>query len=362
MSEKIKSLVAQNRSELNASAAPHTKITPIAIQRRGASQDQIARRGRPATPPGFAIAQAKRRIPSAITTPTTNLVAQASARQQLKALRPKTRNLGLMPVGRAVFGAVPMDTMISLSNSLGAELGLSIAPSVYEGSTRAAPATALFCKDLWTLQAVALWVTDGMCYAGQFPTMSGIITKKGHNPNDLSPLISTTGHALFDLTPLLGNEVWGPDGIFGRQAESVVLSFNRGEFAPDSTGSSVFGKKINTDFDNGPKLQATLDRIFAGVNSTRINDDSLQAGPVAISAACDELSTAAAAAAKNCEVRKDPTTGAEKKPYTGEDLLGGKDSVPSASTGFPWGWVVGGTLVVGGLAWYFWPKSENDIS
>jgi len=307
----------------------------------------------------------KDRTHEGLTKAPLNLVAQAqsrsSSRAQLQKLRPKSRKLGLMPVGRAKFDAVPIATMISLSNQLGAELGLRVEAAQYPGSTASAPATELFCKDLWTLQALALWVTDGLCYADQFPSMKNIVTKKGHKPNDISPLISASGHALFDLSSLLGNEVWGPDGIYGRQADSVLLSFNRFKFKTADYG--VFDTQIQTSTStHAIALETVLDRLFEGVFSTKISTSSLEAGPVAVPAACDELSTAAAAAAEGCEVRKDTSTGAERKPYQGEDLLGSRDGElgsPKASTKFPWGWVIGGAVLIGGATWYFWPESDE---
>lgn len=302
------------------------------------------------------------RLQSDLTAPSANLIAQARARKQLRDLKPKTRKLGLMPVGRAKFDAVPISTMISLSNQLGAELGLKVEATQYPGSTANAPATELFCKDLWTLQAVALWVTDGLCYADQFPSMKNIVTRKGHKPSDLSPLITASGHALFDLSPLLGNEVWGPDGIFGRQAESVVLALNRGLTSNTEQNLLLFGAKVDLNFTNGKALGAILYRLYSGVSSTKISNKAIASGTVAIAAACDELSEAATAAAKNCEVRKDTTTGEEKKPYQGEDLLGSSGAVDTkASTSFPWGWVIGGVLVVGGATWYFWPKGDDTL-
>jgi len=352
MSDRIRNLVAQNRAE---SYADHSAHSPGRV----VSQSRIESRGKPAIPPGLTLAQKRRLLPSAVTAPSVNLVAQASARKKLKDLRPKSRKLGLMPVGRADFNSIPMKDLKKLSNSLGAKLGLRVDAGDYPGSTSSEPATDLFCKDLWTLQALALWVTDGMCYADQFPSMANIVTKKKHDPKDITPLISeATGHALFDLTPLLGRDVFGPDGIFGQQADSVLLSFLR-----SGDPITLFGKEVRPIIVPSP-LQAVLLRIARGISSTATRDASRSAPTQAAPAACDELSEAAAAAAKNCEARKDATTGETLKPYKGEDLLGGASGGGSdvkASTKFPWGWVIGGTIVVGGLGWYFWPKDETKV-
>lgn len=122
-----------------------------------------------------------------------------------------------------------------------------------------------FIRDLWTAQLVAYWITDGNWFSeyGQ----SGMVTKNNKNPSDLSPLgIDSNGQAIIDVRALLnpaGNNsvlfVKGPDGMFGKDAESLLIEYIRQD--------KILGKSI-------PSLLAvnTFNQLVDNVSTPRIEE------------------------------------------------------------------------------------------
>ena len=189
-----------------------------------------------------------------------------------------------------------------------------------------------FINDLWTAQVLAYWVTDGGAFqeaidGGQV----GLVTKRGHNPTDPSPLkINSNGVATTDLKNILNPKgdnsstfVLGPDGMFGPAAESIIE-----EWA--GTGK-LFGKSLS---GNATKA---LDRLAQNIKTTKIDAARAkraqgQTVPPRTQAArtpCSQLSDAAKAARKDCTVSggsKSSNTGRsrssvaeEKSPSSGEE-------------------------------------------
>ena len=132
----------------------------------------------------------------------------------------------------------------------------------------------LFISHLWTAQVIALWVTDGKMYS-DYANMQGIVSRNGHNPEDLSPLNIVNGVCTTDLRELLNGGststtfVKGPDGMFGPSAESLIEEFAGtgkifGVDLPNSsndTYTSLIGLAMNV---NTPKIKAARDKFEAG--------------------------------------------------------------------------------------------------
>ena len=123
-----------------------------------------------------------------------------------------------------------------------------------------------FHKDVWGLQTIVLWLTDGAAFKNDFPAMVGIVTKTGHSPTDLSPLgVKTDGRIIEDLKtvfpkgklPAGYTAPRGPDGIYGQQTDSIVAEYIR-------TGKA-FGKSIPAN------IKPLFERLAAGVSSNRIS-------------------------------------------------------------------------------------------
>lgn len=122
-----------------------------------------------------------------------------------------------------------------------------------------------FHKDIWSLQTIVFWLTDGVAFSADFPNMVGLVTKNGHNPTDLTPLkLQSDGRVIEDLKgvfpksklPAGETAPRGPDGIYGVQTDSILAEYAR-------TGKA-FGKKIPSN------VVRLFDRVLQGVNSNEI--------------------------------------------------------------------------------------------
>ena len=152
---------------------------------------------------------------------------------------PRVYGMGATPrvYGMSHLGRTVLDVSKAQNYNRG---GSSVKPSSVGSSGNTSSDS--FIKDLWTAQVITLWVTDGKAFSDM--GMSGIVTKNGHSPSNLSPLgIGADGIATTNLKSVLPSAgssdtgVKGPDGMFGPSAESVIA-----EFA--GTGK-VFGKPIS---------------------------------------------------------------------------------------------------------------------
>lgn len=121
-------------------------------------------------------------------------------------------------------------------------------------------------KDVWSMQTIVFWLTDGGAFAGQFPKMAGVVTKAGHSPSDLSPLkVQPNGRVVEDLKSVLPRKTLpsgetaprGPDGIYGAQTDSILAEYIR-------TGKA-FGKDIPSN------VKPVFDRLSKGVTSNVIS-------------------------------------------------------------------------------------------
>jgi hypothetical protein len=122
----------------------------------------------------------------------------------------------------------------------------------------------IFWEDLWTIQAVTLWLTDGKVFERNFPKQVGMISAQGFRPSDPTPILrQADGRAVTDLGTVLRpiaeyRLIQGPDGIYGNGSDSIVAEYAR-------TGN-VFGKPVPAIF------QAAFNRFMNSVTSTRIAD------------------------------------------------------------------------------------------
>lgn len=208
-----------------------------------------------------------------------------------------------------LYGVARSNPVYGLGRS---ELSVSKAKN-YNGGSKAVKPTSTgeygstkseaFIKDLWTAQVLAYWVTDGNAFkeardGGQV----GLITQKGLNPSDPSPLnITSNGIAMTDLRSLLnpkGNRsstfVLGPDAMFGPAAESIIEEW--------AGTRKLFGKSLSG------KNTLALDRLAKNIKTPKIDAARAkraagQTVPSRTSAAttpCSQLSPKAQEARKDC--------------------------------------------------------------
>jgi len=194
-----------------------------------------------------------------------------------------------------------------------------------------------FINDLWTAQVLAYWVTDGGAFqeaidGGQV----GLVTKRGHNPNDPSPLrINSNGIATTDLKSILnpkGNNsstfVLGPDGMFGPAAESIIE-----EWA--GTGK-LFGKSLSGNATKALNrlAQNVKTRKIDAARAKRAQGQTVPPRRQAAKTPCSQLSDVAKAARKDCVVSgggsgrgsKTEGTGKSRSSVAGEgDQSSGED-------------------------------------
>ena len=211
----------------------------------------------------------------------------------------------------AVHGVARSNPLFGLGRS---ELSLSKAQKYNGGGASVKPSSTgsygsttsqSFIDDLWTAQVLAYWVTNGGAFqeaidGGQV----GLVTKRGHNPNDPSPLnINSNGIATKNLKSILnpqGNNsstfVLGPDGMFGPAAESIIE-----EWA--GTGK-LFGKSLS---GNATKA---LNRLAQNIKTPKIDaarakraqGQTVPPRKQAAKTPCSQLSDAGKAARKDCVV------------------------------------------------------------
>jgi len=180
-----------------------------------------------------------------------------------------------------------------------------------------------FWEDLWTLQVLALWLTDGRGWATNFPGQVGIVSKQGYRPSDVSALRPTSfGRVTLDLEPILRPQnnkgrktILGPDGIYGVGSDSVLAEYIR-------TGK-IFGANVPSS------VRPAVDRLARGITSPAIDaaNRSRQAGNTASqtsAASMDptKLSGVAQVAAGFTQTRPDRTIGQTWSNFTPIDLTG----------------------------------------
>lgn len=126
----------------------------------------------------------------------------------------------------------------------------------------------MFWEDLWTIQAVTLWLTDGKVFEKNFPKQVGMISAQGFRPADPTPILRRAdGRAVTDLGTVLRpiaeyRLIQGPDGIYGNGSDSIIAEYAR-------TGN-VFGKPVPSTF------QGAFNRFVQSVTSSRIADGIAQ--------------------------------------------------------------------------------------
>jgi hypothetical protein len=157
-------------------------------------------------------------------------------------------------------------------------------------------------KSLWTLQVLALWLTDGAGFT-QFPTMASVVSKAPRgpfNPADPAPILEADGSAKADLRNVLnptGNNatdfVRGPDARFGDALKSLLVDY--------AGTRKILGKEPPAQ--SKPWLEKAVARTRGSVPEVAAADDAFKAGNVAASRTsaastdCSRLSDSAAAAA-----------------------------------------------------------------
>ena len=230
-------------------------------------------------------------------------------------------------------------------------------------------------KALWTAQVLAFWLTDGVAYQ-KYDGMRGLVTSRGHNPSDPTPVLDSSGYAKTDLTSLLnppGNKdpkfVKGPDSLWGDEAEAedvLVEYINTGKF---------FGKTLPSSFT---KTKAILETLISAVSSPNIEKaKSNRAAGVMIpskteakQAPCFDLDDAAYAARADCPKPR-PTSGGggggsvtpsvPPKSKFAEGAAKDTEEEKEDNTMLYVGLGLLGLAAIGGVAYYMHNKNKSAI-
>lgn len=180
-----------------------------------------------------------------------------------------------------------------------------------------------FWEDLWTLQVLALWLTDGTGWKTNFPGQVGIVSNQGYRPSDVSTLRPTaSGRVTLDLEPILRPQnnknkktILGPDGIYGVGSDSVLAEYIR-------TGK-IFGASVPSS------VRPAVDRLARGITSPAIDkaNRDRQVGntaPQTSAASMDptKLSGVAQVAAGFTQTKPDRTIGQTWSNFTPINLTG----------------------------------------
>jgi hypothetical protein len=272
-----------------------------------------------------------------------------------------------------LYGVARSNPVYGLGRS---ELSVSKAKN-YNGGSKAVKPTSTgeygstkseaFIKDLWTAQVLAYWVTDGNAFkeardGGQV----GLITQKGLNPSDPSPLnITSNGIAMTDLRSLLnpkGNRsstfVLGPDAMFGPAAESIIEEW--------AGTRKLFGKSLSG------KNTLALDRLAKNIKTPKIDaarakraaGQSVPSRTSAATTPCSQLSAKAQEARKDCvSPKKSPSSSGSSKTSGGSKsttkTAGGDTKAPEEDNTLLYASIAGVSALVIGVGVVMYKKKKK---